>query len=166
MRRLRIFQFSTGGGSLVPISSLALPPTPSPHSPLSPPPHISPGSLTKTCPMRRRFLLQVINANNLIIGTTSQPAAIGAKPNRMNRPTVIAHMAQLFRTRVFCIRRIANSLHAPDTHMAISRRRRDTAPIRRDVAGVDLEILLLAWSSVSIHSALYWGQHQHQGKRC
>lgn len=114
--------------------------------------------------MRRRLLLQVINANNLIIGTTSQPAAIGAKPNRMNRATVVAHMAQLFRARVFCIRRIADSLHAPDTHMAISRRRRDTAPIRRDVAGVDLEILLLAWSSVSIHSALYWG-HQHQGER-
>lgn len=99
----------------------------------------------------------MINANNLIIGTTSQPAAIGAKPNRMNRPTVIAHMAQLFRTRVFCIRRITDSLHAPDTYMAISRRRRDTAPIRRDVAGVDLEILLLAWSSVSIHSPMYWG---------
>lgn len=94
--------------------------------------------------MRRRLLLQVIDANNLVISTTSQPAAIGAKPDRMNRATMIAHMAQLFRARVLCIRRIANGIHAPDAHMAIARRRRDTAAIGRDVAGVDLEVLLLA----------------------
>lgn len=95
--------------------------------------------------MRRGLFLQVINANNLIIGTTSQPAAIGTKPDRMNRATMVAHMAQLLRAPVLCIRRIANSLHAPDAHMAIARRRRDTASIGRDVAGVDLEVLLLAW---------------------
>lgn len=99
--------------------------------------------------MRRGLFLQVIDADNLVVGTASQPAAIGAKPDRMDSATVVAHMAQLFRARVICIRGIADSLHAPDAHMAIARRRRDAAAIGRDVAGVDLEVLLLAWTTVS-----------------
>lgn len=99
----------------------------------------------------------MIDADNLVVGATSQPAAIGAKPDRMNCSTVVAHMAQLFRARVLRIGRIANGLHAPDAHMAIARRGRETASIGRDVAGVDLEVLLLAWTSVSIHGALVLG---------
>jgi hypothetical protein len=86
----------------------------------------------------------VVDADELIIGAAGQIPAIGREAHRVDGAKVVAHVAELARLLVALIVDVIDGLRRPDAHMAVAARRGYSLAIRRDVAAVDLEILLLA----------------------
>ena len=94
--------------------------------------------------MRWRIRIQMINTDNLVVRPRRQPSSIRTKPHCMDGATVIAHMAQLPGLVVIRVGRVPDRVHTPNAHMAVARSGGEARAIRRDVAGVDLEVLLFA----------------------
>ena len=92
----------------------------------------------------RRPLVEVVDADELVVGAAGQIAAIGREAHRVDGAQVMAHVAQLARLLVVGVVGVVDGLGRPDAHMAVAARSRDSLAIGRDVAAVDLEVLLLA----------------------
>lgn len=93
---------------------------------------------------RWRPLVQMVDADELIIGAAGQIPAIGREAHRVDGAEMVAHVAELARLLVALIVGVVDGLCRPDAHMAVAARRGYSLAIGRDVAAVDLEILLLA----------------------
>lgn len=91
-----------------------------------------------------RPLVQMVDADELVVGAAGQVAAIGREAHGMDGAQMVAHVAQLARLLVVAIVGVIDGVGGPDAHMAVAARRRDSLAVGRDVAAVDLEILLLA----------------------
>lgn len=91
----------------------------------------------------RRSLVQVVYANELVVGTAGQVPSIGGKPHRVNCPQVMAHVAELARLRVAGIFRIEDGVGRPDSNVAITTGGRESFAIGGNVTAIHLKVFLL-----------------------
>ena len=88
--------------------------------------------------------VEVVYADNLVVGSAGKIATIGREANRVNRAEMVAHMAKLARLVVVWRVGIVNRFGRPNSDVSIAACGRKTFAVGRNMAAVNLEILLLA----------------------
>ena len=69
--------------------------------------------------MRGRAGVELVYADDLIVGARGKIAAAGGESNRVDGTEMVAHVAELPRFRILLVVGIVDGLGRPDPHMAI-----------------------------------------------
>ena len=94
--------------------------------------------------MLRGTRLEVVDAHDLVVGAAGQVAAVGAEAHAVHGAGVVVQAGELPRLGVGGIVGVEDGISRPDANMSISCCRGQARAVGRDVAGVDLVVLLLA----------------------
>jgi hypothetical protein len=69
--------------------------------------------------VRRRVAIEVVDADDLVVGTGGKIAAIGRKANGVDGSEMVAHVAELARFPVVLVVGVVYGLGRPDADVAI-----------------------------------------------
>lgn len=69
--------------------------------------------------LRRRALVQVVYANNLVVGTGGKVSTVGGEAHGVDRAKVVAHVAELARTGKRLVVGLVDRFGGPDSNVAI-----------------------------------------------
>lgn len=86
----------------------------------------------------------MVDADDLVVGTGSEVAAVGRESNGVDSSEMVAHMAELPGFRVVSVMGVEDGLDGPDADMAISAGGGQPLAVGRDVAAVNFKVLLFA----------------------